>query len=184
MKGLAWCALLCACAAAPPREGHMTEPTTDIDAHIQTLLQPSGDPQYRATRDEALGWLLAHADAAHPRLLAYAEAPEPPDVLLEVLARFGRPESVPVLARALNQASDPTTVAAAQALARHPAPSARSALEQALASPRDQVVASAAGGLAARGDRGACPALDGARGHANAEVRGRIEEARAALGCK
>lgn len=156
---------------------------SQIDHNIQVLLAPSGDPEFRAYRAEALDWLLAHGDAAHGRLLALAEGDNPPAALLEVLPRFGRAESVPVLERALRRASDPNTVTAAEALAQHPLPAARTALERALSDPRDQSVASAAGGLATRGDSAACPALRKARAHPNAEVRGRIEEALRALGC-
>ena len=161
-----------------------SEPPSEIDRRIDVLLTPSGDPQFQYYKGEALAWLLAHADEAHPRLMALCEDVEPPGVLIEALPQFGRAESVPVIERALRGASDPSTVVAAQALARHPHPSARVALEHALGDPRDQVVASAADGLAARGDRAACPALEGARGHANAEVRGRIDKARGAIGCK
>jgi HEAT repeat protein len=161
-----------------------SEQQSEIDRRIDVLLTPSGDPQFQYYKREALAWLLAHADDAHPRLLALCEGVEPPGVLIELLPQFGRAESVPVIERALRGASDPSTVVAAQALARHPHPSARETLERALGDRRDQVVASAADGLADRGDRAACPALAGARGHANAEVRGRIEKARRALGCQ
>jgi HEAT repeat protein len=158
-------------------------PETEIERRIEAMLAPSGDVAYGRVREAALQYLLQHADEAHPRLLEWADRAEPPVLVLLALARFGRPESVPVLERALANASDPTTVIAAQALAEHPAPAAREALERALASLRHQVVASAANGLAERGDPAACPALATALSHPDAEVRERLREAMATLGC-
>lgn len=155
----------------------------EIDRHLQALLSPSGDAAYRRLREEALAFLLEHADQAHPRLLAAAAAPNPAPLVLLALPRFARSESVPVLERALRGGPDPTTVIAAQALAEHPLPDAREALERALADARDQVVASASDGLAQRGDRGACAALRKALAHPNPEVCQRVRDAIEALGC-
>ena len=161
----------------------MSELQSEIDRHIYVLLTPSGDPQFQYYKAEALNWLLAHADAAHPRLMALCEVDEPPGVVLVTLPRFGRPESVPVIERALRGAPDPTTVIAAQALAEHPSPSAREALERALGDARDQVVASAADGIAQRGDKASCAALRVALSHRDHEVCQRVREAMEALGC-
>jgi HEAT repeat protein len=183
-RAAVWALALCACAGAGRREEKMREPPSELDRNLQTLMNPSGDRPFQAYKRAALDWLVAHADEAHPRLLALCQGDDPPPVILDALPRFGRVESVPVLARALRHASDPTTVVAAQALGQHPRPEALAALEAALGDARDQVVASACEGLRVRGDRAACPALDRARAHPNAEVRGRVEEARAALGCR
>ena len=162
----------------------MSAETTEIERRIEAMLAPSGDVAYGRVREAALQYLLQHADEAHPRLLARADRAEPSVLVLLALARFGQPESVPLLERALANASDPTTVIAAQALAEHPAPAALEALERALAAPRDQVVASAADGLVLRGDTAACPALAAALSHHDAEVRERVREAMTALGCQ
>jgi HEAT repeat protein len=155
----------------------------EIDRQIQRLLAPSGDPQYRLARGEALEWLLAHADDSYPKLLALVDVAAPPVLAVSALPRFGRADSVPVLERVLRKADDPTTVVAGHALAEHPAPEARGALERALHDARDQVVASAADGLALRGDRAACPALAAALTHPNPDVRARLRAAAVRLDC-
>jgi HEAT repeat protein len=154
-----------------------------VDRALARLLRPSGDAGASRARGEALEDLLERADEAHPRLLAVADADEPPVLALAALPRFGRPESVPVLERALRGASGPTTVVAAQALAEHPAAAAREALERALGDERPQVVASAAHGLAERGDPAACGALQAAAGHPDGEVRDRVRGALERLRC-
>jgi HEAT repeat protein len=156
---------------------------SEIDQQIQSLVAPSGDPRYRGIRDEALGYLLEHADEAHPRLLALLGGDTPPIVAVAVLPAFGRAEDVPVLERFLRDADDPTTVVAGQALGQHAAPEARVALEAALTDTRDQVVASAADGLALRGDPASCPALVAALSHPNEDVRGRVRSAAERIGC-
>lgn len=155
----------------------------EVDRRIRQLLAGSADPAYGRMRAEALDYLLAHADEAHPRLLELATPTDPAALVLLALPRFGRPESVPALERALRHAPDPTTVIAAQALAEHAAPSARAALERALGDSRDQVVASAADGLAQRGDRSSCEALREALDHPDPDVRERVREVMKALRC-
>jgi HEAT repeat protein len=153
------------------------DPTAEADAVIARLLAPSGDPQYARIRGEALDWLLSHADVGYPRLLAIADTANPPSLAVLALPRFGRADSVPVLARLLREADDPTVVLVAGALAEHPAPEALAVLVEALASPRDQVVASAADGLAQRGDPAANAPLLAAAGHPDPHVRARIRAA-------
>lgn len=155
----------------------------DLDDQLRLLLHPSGDAGAQRARGEALDELLERADEAHPRLLALAQAQPPSLQAMLALPRFGRPESVPVLEHVLLTADDPTTAVAAGALADHPAPEALAALESALGSDRAQVVLSAVMGLAERGDRHACGALRGALGHADGEIRERVAQARARLGC-
>jgi HEAT repeat protein len=155
----------------------------EVDREIRRLLAPSGDPQYARIRGEALGWLVAHADVAYPRLLALVDTAAPPALAVLALPRFGRADSVPVLARLLSSADDATVVLVAGALAAHPAPEAFAALRAALRSPRDQVVASAADGLAERGDQAACPSLAAALAHPDPEVRARVGAAAQRLGC-
>lgn len=162
----------------------MSDAATELDVRLDDLLVPSGDPEYRLHRAQALDWLLRHADAAHPRLMELANIDEPPGLVLEALAEFSRPESVPLMERALRLASDATTAAAASALGRHGHRSAGVALERALADSRDQVVASAVEGLAARGDIAGCRALSRLLTHRNREIRERAARARQALGCR
>lgn len=155
-----------------------------VDQALTELLRPSGDAGARHARAEALTELLDHADEAHPRLLALASVDEPPVLVLAALPHFGRAESIPVLERALRHASAPTTVTAAYGLAAHPSGAAREALERALRDDRAQVVASAAAGLAERADPVSRDALQAALGHADPEVRERVEQALDRLSCK
>ena len=157
--------------------------TSEIDRKIEVLLFPSGDSQFRGAREEALAYLLEHADEAHPRLLALVEGSSPSLAVLAALPRFGRIDSVPALEKMLRGAPDPTTVVAGQALGQHPRPEARAALERALEDPRSQVVASAAEGLALRGERASCPALEVALSHPDPDVRERVRAAMARIGC-
>jgi HEAT repeat protein len=154
-----------------------------IDDALAVLLRPSGDAGAALARGQALEDLLERADEAHPRLLELARGDAPPLLALMALPRFGRPESVPVLAHVLRTAPGPTTVVAAAALSEHPDAAARAALEQALADPRQQVVLSAVTGLAERGEREACAPLRAAGEHPDAEVRGRVASALRTLGC-
>ena len=158
--------------------------TAEIDRQMQRLLAPSGDAQYRRARGEALDWLLAHAADAYPRLLAIVETPEPPALAVLALAQFQREDAVPVLERILHEAADPTVVVAGSALAQLRSASARVALERALRDTRDQVVASAADALGERGDADACGSLAAVLQHPNPDVRARIHNAAARLGCK
>jgi len=183
---------VCAIAIAASAMAHPTEllsmnasasEASEIDQKIRVLLFPSGDRQFRGAREQAIAYLLAHAEEAHPRLLALVEGDSPPVTVLAALPRFGRIESVPVLEKALRRASDATTVLAGQALGQHPRPEARAALESALGDARNQVVASAAEGLALRGERASCPALAAALSHPDLDVRARIRAAMARIGC-
>jgi HEAT repeat protein len=160
-----------------------TDESVEVDRQIQALLAPSGDPQYRRERAEALEWLLAHAARAYPKLRAIVDAPVPPVLAVLALARFQRADSLPSLERVLREGDDATVVVAAQALAELRVPEALTTLERALQDGRDQVVASAADALADRGDRLACPSLSAARAHPNAEVRARLLAARKHLRC-
>jgi hypothetical protein len=156
----------------------------EVDTALAMLLRPSGDAGAARERAEALEELLAHADEAHPRLLALAGAESPPTLVLAALPRFGRADSVPVLEQALRRGPAPTTVVAASALAEHPAVGAREALEHALEDPQAQVVASAADALAERGDASACAALRPALDHDDPDVIERVRVAMAELGCE
>jgi HEAT repeat protein len=156
----------------------------EVDTALAMLLRPSGDAGAARERAEALEELLAHADEAHPRLVALAGAESPPALVLAALPRFGRGESVPVLEQALRRGPAPTTVVAATALAEHPAVGAREALERALEDSQAQVVASAADALGERGDANACAALRAVLDHDDPDVVERVLVAMAELGCE
>lgn len=155
--------------------GASDPPTKEIDSMIDALLYPSGDWQYRHMRAEALGYLLEHADVAHPRLLEMLEGDYPSALLIDSIWRFGRAESVPVLEKLLHESTDITSVAAGHALGNHPHIEARDALERALRDSNDQVVASAVAGLVLRADDHSCEALKAALHHFDEELQSRSE---------
>jgi HEAT repeat protein len=156
---------------------------SEVDRQLERLLRPSGDRQYNVARAEALDYLLLHADEAHPKLLAMVVGHWPSSLAMMALPRFGRPESIPVLEKALREADDPQVVLAAQALGEHPLVEARTALERALGDAREQVVISAAEALAERGDRASCPALAAAMAKGGALAKSELRAARERLGC-
>lgn len=125
-------------------------PSPELDALLSDLLLPNAGPAYDEIRGRALDRLLEIGDEAHDRILAMADVDDPLPQVLAVLPEFGRESSVPVLARALHRAADPTTVTAGAALADHPSPEAEVALVAALDADRDQTVRSAELGLERR----------------------------------
>lgn len=158
--------------------------TAEIEIAIDELSVPRGDPGDVQTRDSALEFLLTHADRAHPRLLAAVDPTSGgPAPLVLALARFGRPESVPVLNSILRNAADTRASIAARALAEHPLATALEALLDALSSTREATATAAADGLLLRNDRTACPELLKRSGVANVEIRYHIVQAAAGLGC-
>jgi HEAT repeat protein len=174
---------------APSASASSSEPAPstaekEIDEAIRMLLDPHGGRGHNHAKGEAFEVLETQPELATRRLLTLAGDSDPPVVVLLALGRLGREESIGAIARALESASDPTTVIAAQALAEHPSPRALRALQKGLRSPRSQVVVSSALGLAERGDKAACPALQAAASHPDAEVRGRLTKARNELGCR
>jgi HEAT repeat protein len=101
----------------------------ELERQLQVLLAPYGGAGNLRDREQALAYLLAHADLAHPRLVEIVRAHAPGThtiVAMDALARFGREEGVTALETALLHGSEAVRLAAADALARHPS---RRALE-------------------------------------------------------
>ncbi|WP_437937074.1 HEAT repeat domain-containing protein [Sorangium sp. So ce341] len=159
------------------------DPNAEVDEAVRTMLDPHGGPGHNHAKAEAFEVLAAHPQLATERLLTLTNEKDPPVNILLALGRLGRDEAVDPLARALETATDPATVIAAQALGEHPSPRALAALEKALRSSRAQVVASASIALAARGDKAACPALAAVASHPDPHAREWVEKARRKLGC-
>lgn len=154
---------------------------SEVDSHIQRIETPfGGDPHLRQS-EQSRQWLLAHEQAAFPRLLGRAaEAGNP--ALYEMLAQFGRPEAIPLLAQVLD-AGGPHADAAARALARHPQAAAGKALRAALAQPDPAIAIAAADGLLLRADRRNCPALRARLTAPDDIVRYHVLQAAGRLGC-
>lgn len=163
----------------------MSERSRDLERNISLLCTPFGSGAHAREREQAGQWLLAHADVAHPRLLELLAlgASSNPFAIVELLPRFGRDESVIVLATLLSSGSATLQHAAGQALARHPSNAAKSALLHALKSEQAATVVAAADGVLARGDPDACGALRPVLAHADAAVRYHALQAAGQLGC-
>lgn len=141
----------------------------ELESRIALLELPMGGGPDVRERERAAEWLLSHADRAYPELLARARAGRAGPAALELLGRFGRDDSVPVLAGLLEEA-DARGFSAARALAAHPGAAAMTALREALRSGGDRAVL-AADALGARGDVGACAALEEASADPDPRVR-------------
>jgi HEAT repeats len=153
----------------------------ELEGRIAMLELPlGGDPDVRE-RERAAEWMLEHADRAYPELLERARLGHAGPAAIELLARFGRPDSIPVLAALLDQL-DPQGFAASRALAAQPEPDALVALREALRSGGDRAVL-AADALGARGDASACPDLEAAAADADERLRYHAVQAAGALGC-
>jgi len=153
----------------------------EFESRIALLELPlGGDPDVRE-KERASEWLLAHAARTYPELLARARDGRAGPATVELLGRFGRADSVPVLA-ALLEGDDLRGLAAARSLAAQSGPEALAALRQVLRSGGDRAVL-AADALGARGDAAACPDLEAAALERDPRLRYHAVQAAGALGC-
>jgi len=128
----------------------------EIDVQIMLLENPiGGDPDQRE-RERSADWLVAHAERTYPRLLARVADGRFGVAVVQLLPRFARRESIPVLELLL---TGPELIAwaAGQALAEHRDVTADAALQRALAADEPATRIAAADGLATRRDPAACP---------------------------
>jgi hypothetical protein len=102
-------------------------------------------------RAEGVSWLLAHPDRSAPVLAEKVHAGDVsnPELFFRLLARIGRPESLPAMEAALARGNPGESFYAAQALAAHPHAGARSILDRLY----DRLPAEARRGLDAIGYR-------------------------------
>jgi HEAT repeat protein len=154
---------------------------SELEAQIALLESPMGGEPDARERERAAAWLLEHPERSYATLLARASAGTAGPDTVELLGRFGRPDSVPVLAALLLHA-DPTGSAAARGLANHPAPTALEALREGLRGGGDRAVR-CADALGARGDAAACPDLTAAASDPDARLRYHAVQAAAHLSC-
>lgn len=124
----------------------------DVLRYLNDLVSPFGGPEHQTRREQALAFLVAHADDAYPRLLAMidAAAGTGPVAALRALPLFGRPDAVPVLAAVLRNGNEAIAGVAANALADHPDARAEDALVDALNDRREAVVEAATSALHTR----------------------------------
>jgi hypothetical protein len=163
----------------------MTDPNSELSENIFWLQNSLGNEQDLQQQEQAAQYLLEHAEVAHPRLLALLETSQAanPFAIVELLPRFGRLESVSVLASILQAGQGTLSHAAGQALAHHPLPEAAEILRQSLTASTTEVVIAAADGLLTRADSAACSALVQVLDHPDATVRYHLIQAAANLGC-
>ncbi|HXJ86672.1 MAG TPA: HEAT repeat domain-containing protein [Candidatus Binatia bacterium] len=164
----------------------MTSQNDKIEFHLRFLLDPFGDAPHLRQRELSVEYLLAHADQAYPRLLQALRA-NPlalnAPAIIEVLPRFGRADSVPILAQIMEAGAEQVSGVAGQALGRHPDPSAKTALLRGLQAQSPETVAAAADGLMVRGDRTVCVHLKAHFGHSSQVARYHVIQAAFKLGC-
>lgn len=171
----------------PPDDNTPVQEDPDrLDAAIQCLLTPYGNPGNQRDRDRALKYLLDHADDAHPKLLALFEQMDAGIYLTPVvmaLPYFGRPESISVLEKVMQTASEALSLSAGEALAHHPLPAAMDALVRGLTHLSEKVLIAAADGLMTRGDQSCCTLLLKMIHHPDREVRYHVLQSAAQLNC-
>jgi len=157
----------------------------ELEQQIRALVSPGGHEADQRARARALGFLLEHADEAHPRLLALIEHPAGyiPVAVVNALPLFGMPESVPALERLMREGMELISMSAGQALAGHPRPESLDALLRGLADNRDVTKVAALDGLKTRGDKTSCSAVLSLLDHDSYEVRYHAVNAGAQLGC-
>ncbi len=164
----------------PPRSGGSAGP--ELETRIMLLDEPFGGEPHMRERERAAQWLLDHDDLAYPALLDALAAGRAGPGAIELLARFGRAESIAPLNRVLS-AAGPAAWHAAQALAGHPQPEAAEALRRALQAPAPAVSIAAADALGARGDPCDCDALQAQLRAEDSIVRYHVVQAAGQLGC-
>lgn len=147
----------------------MTAADPELETRIALLESPFGSDPHVRERERAATWLLEHADRSYPVLLERARSGMAGVGAIELLGRFGRADSVPVL-DALLEGDELLARAAAQALAFHPDPSAFQALRDGLTSGGSRAVL-CADAIGARGDAAACPELRTAAQDPDARLR-------------
>ena len=173
------------CRAPAPRTTKSME-ANDLETNLRMLSDPVGGAPHLRRREQAIRYLLDHADQAHPRILeALRSNPKGLNapVLMEVLPRFGRPESVPLLEEILLLNIERLSGPAGQALGRHPAAGARDSLLRGLRSNQAYTRMGAIDGLMIRGDRSVCPELKIVTRNEEPDTRYRAIRAAGVLGC-
>ncbi len=160
--------------------------TDDLDGQLRMALNPVGGEAEGRIRERAIQYLLQHSDAAYPRLIGALESAPfglSAPALIELLPRFKRPESIPILARILASGQESVARAAGQALGYSEGDDVEQVLKGALSSSNPETVIGAADGFFIRGQKTSCEALLKAAGHPDANVRYHVLQAALHLDC-
>jgi hypothetical protein len=171
-------------AAAPCfafAEPAMPPADPEVDRQLAALHIRTGSPPDLRGRDRAMTWLLEQAERSFPLVLARAEAAPHDSVLIDLLGRYRRAESTPLLLQAF--ADERTRPYAAAGLGQSPDPAAHEALRRKLDSAVPAEVVAALSGLAASGDPARCADITPRLQAANAEVRWMALDAASRLAC-
>lgn len=159
---------------------------TELELNLARALNPIGGDADLRERQRGIDYLLANPAEAYPPLFRdldhNPEALDAPAVI-DLLSRFGRPESIPLLQKILALGNEYSARPAGLALGRMPQKEAALALTDALSSPNSETVIAAARGLLARGEHSACAPLRKAMRHPLDTVRYHVVDALAKLNC-
>jgi HEAT repeats len=188
MRLICLAALQIACAyGTTSMQISMDEPSkhrrdAEVDTQIALLSTPFGGGPHQQERERAATWLVANAHRSYPQIMADLVAGHGGVALVELLPRFGRAQSIPILEHLLT-GPEATAWAAGQALALHPQAEAGEALVRSLAHQATAVAVIAADALGTRGDRSMCPALLERIHATDPQVRYHVLQAAGHLGC-
>lgn len=164
----------------------MTKLQDEIEMNIRMAVNPSGDPPSLREREQAAQFLLAHANIAYSRIIGLIrkkpkawEAPR----LIELIGRFRRDDSVPLLKDLMLQAIPDTSRAAGRSLGVIASTAAYEALRVGLKVDSIEVIISAIEGVRICGDESWCSAIEPAIVDQDANLRYYAVNAAAELGC-
>jgi HEAT repeat protein len=157
-----------------------------IELNIRKAAYPSGDPVHLKEREQAVRYLLAHADNAYAqieqRIRDKPEAWETPR-LIEVLGRFGHPASIPLLESLLLSGIADTSRAAGRALGMIDDEAAKLGLAKGLQAESIEVRIAAVEGARIDGANSWCRAIEPLLAVSDANLRYYVINAAAELGC-
>jgi hypothetical protein len=166
---------------SPPIYDASTPEPGEIQLYFQLALNPFGNPADLAERERATRWLLEHATAAYPVVASEAASSNAP-ACLELLARFDRPESTPIFAKALHSAGF-AAAEAGLALAAASDDAAARVLSEAVRADDVRIVIAALDGLRVRNEASLCEHVLPSVESGDARVRYAAVHAAGALGC-
>jgi HEAT repeat protein len=158
---------------------------SELKEAILLLQEPFGGGAHEREHLRTVQYLLDNAARAHPYLveLLHSGKAANPYAVIELLPKFGLPESMPVLEGIMERGPENLAQAAAQALAAHPLTEALEALLRGLKLSKEESVIAAVKGLMLRGDTSACAKLEKLLTTQSASLRYHAIQAAGALGC-
>lgn len=154
----------------------------EVELHLALAIQSFGDAPNVAEMQDSTCWLLQHAGAAYPVVEARVRAHGEPG-MIELLGRFDRADSTPLLAEILHGDAAGGQREAAVALANASDPVAAEVLRAHASDPRAPVASAALEGLRVRNDAADCDAVRAQLGATDPRLRFTAVETADALGC-